>query len=47
MSEQAISMTHEQEKTRFFDLADRMASTHDPKKQSRLKEKLARMIFGE
>jgi predicted DNA-binding protein len=37
----------EQEKKRFFALADRLASTRDPEEQSRLKEELARMTFGE
>jgi hypothetical protein len=47
MSEQVISMTREQEKKRFFDLADRLASTSVLEEQSRLKEELARMTFGE
>jgi hypothetical protein len=46
MNEQAISMTREQEKERFFNLADRLASTCDPAEQSRLKEELARTTFG-
>jgi predicted DNA-binding protein len=37
----------EQEKRRFFDLADRLARARDPEEQSRLKEELARMTFGE
>ena len=37
----------EQEKSRFFALADRLAQTRDPEEQSRLKEDLARMTFGE
>jgi len=37
----------EQEKQRLFNLADRLASTRDPEEQSRLKEELARMTFGE
>ena len=37
----------EQEKKRFFALADRLASTRDREEQSRLKEELARMTFGE
>jgi hypothetical protein len=37
----------EQEKKRFLDLADRLARTQDPEEQSRLKEELARMTFGE
>jgi hypothetical protein len=35
------------EKKHFFTLADRLTSTRDPEKQSRLKEELARMTFGE
>jgi hypothetical protein len=31
----------------FFELADCLASTHDPEEQSRLKEELARMTFSE
>jgi hypothetical protein len=34
-------------KKRFFDLADRLAHTKDRKEQQRLKEELARLIFGE
>ncbi len=37
----------EQEKKRFFDLADRLAHSRDPAEQKRLKEDLARMTFGE
>jgi predicted DNA-binding protein len=37
----------EQEKKRFFDLADRLARSRDPDEQKRLKEELARMTFGE
>jgi len=37
----------EREKKRFFDLADRLASTADRKEQQRLKEELARLTFGE
>jgi len=37
----------DQEKKRFLELADCLASSHDPKEQSRLKEELARMTFGE
>ncbi len=36
----------EQEKERFFDLADRLARSRDPEEQERLKEELARMTFG-
>ena len=31
----------------LFELADRLASTRDPEEQSRLKEELARMTFGD
>jgi hypothetical protein len=37
----------EQEKERFFELADRLAQAGDPEEQSRLKEELAHMTFGE
>lgn len=37
----------EQEKRRFFELADRLARSQVPKEQKRLKEELARMTFGE
>lgn len=37
----------EQEKQRFLGLADRLARSRDPEEQKRLKEKLARMTFGE
>jgi predicted DNA-binding protein len=37
----------EQEKRRFFDLADRLARSRDPEEQKRLKEELARMTFGD
>ena len=37
----------EQEKKRFFDLADRLTRTPDPEEQGRLEENLARMSFGE
>jgi hypothetical protein len=37
----------EQERKRFFELADRLVGTHDMEEQSRLKEELARMTFGE
>lgn len=37
----------EQEKKRFFEVADRLAHSHDPEEQKRLKEELARMTFGE
>ena len=37
----------EQERKRFFELADRLARSRNPEEQSRLKEELARMTFGE
>ena len=37
----------EQERKRFFDLADRLAQTRDPEEQKRVKEELARMTFGD
>ena len=37
----------EQEKKRFLELAERLASSQDREEQSRLKEELARMTFGE
>jgi len=37
----------EQERKRFFELADRLAHSRDPEEQKRLKEELARMTFGE
>ena len=37
----------EQERERFLDLADRLARSRDPAEQTRLKEELARMTFGE
>jgi hypothetical protein len=36
----------EQEKKRFFDVADRLGRSRDPEEQQRLKEELARMTFG-
>jgi hypothetical protein len=36
----------EQEKKRFFDLADRLVRSSNPGEQKRLKEELARMTFG-
>lgn len=36
----------EREKKKFFDLAERLARSPDPKEQERLKEELARMTFG-
>ncbi|HEX6898316.1 MAG TPA: hypothetical protein VF789_01325 [Thermoanaerobaculia bacterium] len=37
----------ERERQRFFDLADQLAKSEEPEEQSRLKEELARMTFGE
>ena len=37
----------EQERKRFFELADRLAHSRDTEQQKRLKEELARMTFGE
>jgi hypothetical protein len=37
----------EQERRRFLELADHLALARDPKEQSRLKEELARMTFGQ
>jgi metal-responsive CopG/Arc/MetJ family transcriptional regulator len=37
----------EQEKKRFFELADLLARSRDPEEQKRLKDELARMTFGE
>ena len=37
----------EQEKNRFFELADRLARSSDAKEQEHLKQDLARMTFGE
>jgi hypothetical protein len=39
--------SRQQEKKRFFDLADRLARSTDAAEQERLKEELARMTFGE
>ena len=36
----------EQEKKRFFELADRLARSSEAKEQNRLKEELARLTFG-
>jgi hypothetical protein len=37
----------EQERRRFLELADRLMRSRDKDEQSRLKEELARMTFGE
>ncbi|MBM4145483.1 MAG: hypothetical protein FJ240_04295 [Nitrospira sp.] len=37
----------EEERRRFFELADRLSKSKDVKEQQELKEQLARMTFGE
>jgi DNA-binding MarR family transcriptional regulator len=37
----------EQEKKRFFDLADRLTHSRDARERQQIKEELARMTFGE
>jgi metal-responsive CopG/Arc/MetJ family transcriptional regulator len=37
----------EGEKSRFFELADQLSATSDPAERKQIKEKLARMTFGE
>ena len=37
----------EQERKRFFELADRLANSRNTEDQKRLKEELARLTFGE
>ena len=37
----------EAEKSRFFELADRLSATSDPSERKRIKELLASMTFGE
>jgi hypothetical protein len=37
----------EQERRRFFELADRLTQSRDKNEQTRLKEELARITFGE
>jgi predicted DNA-binding protein len=37
----------EQERKHFLELADRLVRARDPHEQTRLKEELARMTFGE
>jgi predicted DNA-binding protein len=37
----------EQEKKRFYEVADRLARSRDPEEQKLLKEELARLTFGE
>jgi hypothetical protein len=41
------SVIEARERKHFLELADHLASTLDPKEQSRLKKKLARMTFGD
>jgi len=42
-----LPMAREQEKRHFFELAESLTRTREPEEQSRLKEELARMTFGE
>ncbi|HWX38979.1 MAG TPA: hypothetical protein VNY09_07030 [Candidatus Sulfotelmatobacter sp.] len=37
----------ESEKSKFFELTDRLTVTSDPAERKRIKETLARMTFGE
>ena len=37
----------EQERKRFFELAQRLTESNDPSEQRRLKQELAKMTFGE
>ena len=37
----------EQERKRFFELADHLVRSRDPEEQDRIKEELARLTFGE
>jgi hypothetical protein len=37
----------EQERKRFFELADRLVESTDPAEQARLKKELAQMTFGD
>ena len=37
----------DEEKKRFFELADRLSRSRDPEERKRIKEELARMTFGE
>jgi hypothetical protein len=39
--------SRERERKHFFETADLLTQTQDPKEQGRLKEELARMTFGE
>ena len=39
--------SEEEEKRRFFELADRLSTSTDAKEQQALKEQLARLTFGE
>jgi hypothetical protein len=40
------SAAMEREKTRFFEVIDRLARSRDADEQERLKDELARMTFG-
>jgi len=42
-----MDKTKEREKKRLFDLADRLARSVEGKERQRLKEELARLIFGD
>jgi hypothetical protein len=46
MPPEAAIEAREQERRRFVELADRLVRSRDPEEQSRLKEELARMTFG-
>jgi predicted DNA-binding protein len=37
----------EEERTKFFELADQLSATSDPAERKRIKELLSRMTFGE
>jgi hypothetical protein len=39
--------SREQEKKRFFDLADKLERAQDPDERKKIKELLARMTFGD
>lgn len=45
--ESGLEVREQEKKRQFLDLADRIGSSQDPAAQSRLKEELARMTFGE
>lgn len=46
MNENVID-SKEAEKSKFFDLAERLSAASDPAERKRIKEILARMTFGE